>query len=57
MNNSLTSGGLKVKFQNLIKTLDFSVSGTKRDISLKQRRDRLSSIGEQIDISPTFEHA
>ena len=57
MNNSLTSGGLKVKFQNLIKTLDFSVSGTKRDISLKQRRDSLSSIGEQIDISPTFEHA
>ena len=57
MNNSLTSGGLKVKFQNLIKTLDFSVSGTKRDISLKQRRDRLSSIGEQIDISTTFEHA
>ena len=40
----------------MIKTLNLNVSGIKRDVALKQRPDRFSSIGEQIQVTSTFEH-
>ena len=40
----------------MIKTLDLNVSGTKRDVAPKQRPDRFASIGDHIQITPTFEH-
>ena len=55
--NISASGGLRITFKNVIKTLNFIVSGTKRDVAPKQRPDRFSSVGEQSHITPTFEHA
>ena len=55
--NISTSGGLWIKFKNVIKTLNFNVSGSQRDGAPKQRPDRFSSVGEQNHITPTFEHA
>ena len=40
----------------MIKTLDLNVSGTKRDVAPKQRPDRFPSIGDHIQVTPTFEH-
>ena len=40
----------------MIKTLDLDISDTKRDVDLKQRPDRFPSIGDHIQVSPTFEH-
>ena len=57
MMNISTSGGLRIKFKNVIKTLNFNVSATKRDVAPTQRPNRFSSIGEQNHITPTFEHA
>ena len=57
MMNISTSGGLRIKFKNVIKTLNFNVSGSKRNVAPKQRPDRFSSVGEQNYITPTFEHA
>ena len=57
MNNISTSGGLRIKFRNVIKTLNLNISGTKRDVDPKQRPDRFSSVRELNRITPTFEHA
>ena len=57
MMNISPSGGLRIKVKNVTKTLNFNVSGTKRDVAPKQRPDRFSSVGEQNHINPTFEHA
>ena len=38
----------------MIETLHLNVSGTKRDVALKQRPDRFPSIGDHI--TTTFEH-
>ena len=40
----------------MIETLHLNVSGTKRDVALKQRPDRFPSIGDHIQVIPTFEH-
>ena len=40
----------------MIKALDLNVSGTKRHVAPKQRYDRFPSIGDHIQIVPTFEH-
>ena len=40
----------------MIKTLDLNVSGTKRDASPKKISDRFPSIGDQVQVNPTFEH-
>ena len=40
----------------MMKNLDLNVSGTQRDVAPKQRPDRLSSIGDHIQVTPTFEH-
>ena len=40
----------------MIKSLDLNFSGTKTDIALKQRSDRFPSIGDHIQVTPTFEH-
>ena len=37
-------------------TLNLNISGFKRDIALKQRPDRLSSVGNHIQVITTFEH-
>ena len=57
MNNISTSGGLRTKFRNVVKTLNLNVSGAKRDVDPKQRPDRFSSIRELNHITTTFEHA
>ena len=49
--------GLRIKFKNMIKTLNLKVSGAKRDVDPKQRPDRFSFIKELNHISRTFEHA
>ena len=41
----------------MIKTLDLNVSGTKKDVGPKQKPDRFSSIGDHIQVTPTFEDA
>ena len=46
MNNISTSGGLRIKFRNVIKTLNLNASGTKRDVDPKQQPDRFSSVRE-----------
>ena len=40
----------------MIKTSNLNVSGTKRDVTPKQRPDRFPSIGDHIQVTPTFEH-
>ena len=40
----------------MIKTLDLNISGTKRDVAPKRRPDRFPSIGDHIQVTPTFEH-
>ena len=40
----------------MIKTLDLNISGTKRDVAPKQRPDRFQSIGDHIQVTPTFEN-
>ena len=40
----------------MIKTLDLNGSGTKRDVAPKQRPDRFPSVGDHIQVTPTFEH-
>ena len=40
----------------MIKTLDMNVTGTKRDVAPKQKPDRFPSIGDHIQVTPTFEH-
>ena len=40
----------------MIKTLDLNVSCTKRDVAPKERSDRFPSIGDHIQVTPTFEH-
>ena len=40
----------------MIKTLNLNASYTKRDVALKQRPDRFSSIGDNIQVTTTFEH-
>ena len=55
--NISTSGGLQIKFKNVIKTWNFNVSGSKMDVVPKQRPDRFSFVVEQNHITPTFEHA
>ena len=52
-----TSSDLKIKFKNVIKTLNFNVSRTKGDVAPKQRPDRFSFVGKQNHITTTFEHA
>ena len=37
-------------------TLDLNISGTQRDIVLKQIPGRFSSIGDYIQVTPTFKH-
>ena len=39
----------------MIKTLNFNVFGTKRDVAPKKRPDRFPPIGDHIRITPTFE--
>ena len=57
MNNISTSSDLRIKFKNVIKTLNFNVSGTNGDVAPKQRPDKFSSVGKQNHITTTFEHA
>ena len=57
INNISTSSGLRIKFKNVIKTLNFNVSGTNGDVAPKQRPDKVSSVGKQNHITTTFEHA
>ena len=40
----------------MIKTLNLNVSGTKRDVAPKQRLDRFPSIGNHIQVTPTFKY-
>ena len=40
----------------MIKTLDLNVSSTKRDVAPKQRPDRFPSLGDHIQVTPTFEN-
>ena len=40
----------------MIKTLDMNVSGTKKDVAPKPRLDRFPSVGDHIQVTPTFEH-
>ena len=40
----------------MIKTLDLNVSGTKGDVVPKQKADRFLSIGDHIQVIPTFEY-
>ena len=44
-------------FIKMIKTMDLNVSGTKKDVALKQRPDRFPSIGDHIQVTPTFEQS
>ena len=39
----------------MTKTLNSSVSGTKRDVAPKLRPDRFPSVGDHIHATPTFE--
>ena len=41
----------------MVKTLNLNVSGTNRDVALKQRPHRFISVGDHIHATPTFEHA
>ena len=40
----------------MIKTLNLNVSATKKDVAPKQRPDICPSIGDHIQVSPTFEN-
>ena len=40
----------------MIKTLDLNISGTRRDVATEQKPDRFPSIGNHIQVTPTFEH-
>ena len=40
----------------MIKTLNLNISGTMRDVVPKQRPNRFPSIGDHIQVTPTFEH-
>ena len=40
----------------MIKTWVLNVSGTKRDVAPKQNPDRFPSIGDNIQVTDTFEH-
>ena len=40
----------------MIKTSDLNVSDIERDVSPKQRPDRFPSIGDHIQVTPTFEY-
>ena len=40
----------------MIKTLNLDVSGIKRDVAPEQRLDGCPSIGDHIQVTPTFEH-
>ena len=39
-----------------IKTFNLNFSGTKKDVGPKQRLDKFPSIGDHIQVTPTFEH-
>ena len=41
----------------MIKTFNLNVSGTKRDVTLKQKPDRFPSIGDPIHVTPALEDA
>ena len=57
MDKLSTSNGLRIKFKNVIKTLNFNVSGANEDVASKQRPDKFSSVEKQNHITTTFEHA
>ena len=40
----------------MIKTWNLNVSGAKRHVAPKQRLDRFPSIGDHIQVTPTFEN-
>ena len=39
----------------MIKILDLNVSGTRRDVAPKQRPDKSPSIGDHMQVTPSFE--
>ena len=44
-------------WKSRFKTLNLNVSETKRDVAPKQRFHRFPTVRDQIDATPTFEHA